>query len=124
VSGALLVVNGLVDNGDDMALQQLIESRQVRDATIKEICDGLPSHCTEEQALQRCRDKELLARLARINDRIRIVEGGLVNCGRAYRLRLGDVVLRKPKRRWALLVFSSVGTSSTRAMRRMVDTFL
>jgi hypothetical protein len=110
----LLVVrdNGHVDNGDDisvMMLQNLAKSRQARDAVIKEICVGLPSHYTEEQALRRCQDKDLLTRLALINDRIRIVEGELVSCGRAYRLRLGDIVLRTPVQRWALLVLSFVG---------------
>ena len=100
------------DNGDCisvMMLQNLTKARQARDAIIKEICDGLPSYYTEEQALRRCQDKDLLTRLALINDRIRIVEGELVSCGRAYRLRLGDTVLREPMRRWALLVLSFVG---------------
>jgi hypothetical protein len=52
----LLVVwdNGHVDNGDDisvMMLQNLARSRQARDAVIKEICVGLPSHYTEEQSI-------------------------------------------------------------------------
>jgi hypothetical protein len=110
----LLVVwdNGHVDNGDDisvMMLQNLAKSRQARDAVIKEICVGLPSHYTEEQALRHCQDKDLLTRLALINDRIRIVEGELVSCGRAYRLRLGDIVLCAPAQRWVLLVLSFVG---------------
>ena len=102
----------MVDNGDDMfatMLQDLTKARQARDAVIKEICDGLPSHYTEEQALRRCRDKDALTRLALLNDRIRIVEGELVSCGRAHRLRLGNIALRKPIRRWALLVLSFVG---------------
>jgi hypothetical protein len=104
--------NGHVDNGDDMfatMLQDLTKARQARDAVIKEICDGLPSHYTEEQALRRCQDKGALTRLALVNDRIRIVEGELVSCGRAHRLRLGNIVLRRPMRRWALLVLSFVG---------------
>jgi hypothetical protein len=92
--------NGHADNGDDMMLQNLVKARQARDAVIGEICDGLPSHCTEEQALRLCQDKDLLTRLELIDDRIRIVEAELVSCGRAYRLRLGDVVLRNPMRRW------------------------
>jgi hypothetical protein len=108
----LLVDNGHVDNGDDifvMTLQNLTKARQARDAGIKEICDGSPSHYTEEQALRRCQDKGALTRLALINDRIRIVEDELVSCGRAYRVRLGDIVVREPMRRWALLVLSFVG---------------
>jgi hypothetical protein len=65
--------NGHVDDGDDMMLQNLTESRQARDAVIKEIRKGLPSRCSEEQALRRCQDEELLTRLALINDEIRIV---------------------------------------------------
>ena len=42
--------------------------------------------------------------LALINDRIGIVEGELVSCGRAYRLGRGDIVLRNPMQRWVLLV--------------------
>jgi hypothetical protein len=110
----LLVVgdNRHFDNGDGifaMMLQDLTKARQARDAVIKEICDGLPPHYTEEQALRRCQDKDMLTRLALINDRIRIVEGELVSCGRAHRLRLGDIVLREPMRRSALLVLSFVG---------------
>ena len=70
-----------------MMLQNLTKARQARDAIIKEICDGLPSYYTEEQALRRCQDKDLLTRLALINDRIRIVGGELVSCGHSYRLR-------------------------------------
>jgi hypothetical protein len=96
--------NDHVDEGHGMILQNLVEARQVRDAIIKKICDGVPSHCTEEQALRDCRDTDLLTQLAIINDRIGIVEGELVRCGRAYRLRLGDIVLRTPMQSWVLLV--------------------
>jgi hypothetical protein len=101
---AKLVVRGYgyVNNWNDIAvmmLQNLAKARQARDAVIKEIREALPSHYTEEQALQRCQDKDLLTRLALINDRIRIAEGELVSCGRAYRLRLGGIVLREPMRR-------------------------
>jgi hypothetical protein len=92
-----------VDKGDGVMLQNLVEARQFRDSIIKKICDGLPSHCTEEQALRECRDTDLLTQLAIINDRIGIVEGELVRCGRAYRLRLGNIVLRKPMQSWGLL---------------------
>jgi hypothetical protein len=60
-----------------MMLQNLAKARQARDAVIKEIREGLPSHYTQEQALRCCQNKDLLTRLALINDRIRVVEGEL-----------------------------------------------
>ena len=101
---AKLVVRdyGYANNWDDisvMMLQNLAKARQAREAVIKEIREGLPPHYTEEQALRCCQNKDLLTRLALINDRIRIVEGELVSCGRAYRLRLGGILLREPMAR-------------------------
>ena len=113
--------NGHLDNGDDisvMMLQKLTKARQARDAVIKEICEGLPSHYTEEQAIRHCQDKGLLTQLALINDRIRIVEGELVSCGRAYRLRLGDIVVRESMRRWVLLVLFFFGAFAAHILAR------